>query len=274
VPASCRTLKPAEKVKGCENRGKHMSYKCTGGVFVPVIRGVRVSAWLLAIAMALWAGGPAFAGTIVVGDPDEAGIRNTGAPDSGGGHSGSYDCQAIILDDSNPANLSLVYDYYGTDVGIDDSVQPMNVLWLDKWAFDQDPSLSLVSEGLDWDFQVIWYGQPHPPTQTTALNTVQLWGEGGLLWTGTATVSGDRISISIPWDQLVDTGGNEAFPDHVLQNFAFYAKVDNGADDPDDRIPDRGFYSVVPEPATLLLLGGVLALSAGVGSKRKKGRCC
>ena len=49
-----------------------------------------------------------------------------------------------------------------------------------------------------------------------------------------------------------------------------FVRLDNGGDDPDDRLPDTGTFTPVPEPASMSLMGlGLLGLFGGAARRRR-----
>ena len=236
----------------------------------------RLRVGVLAVAAsAIVTATPVFASPVGVGDPDEALIPNTGGDDMGGGTAGSYDCSRLVLDDTDSVNLVVQYDYYGTDVAIDNGAQIANTLWLDKWFFDQDPDrVSTTPQGMAYDFRIVWYGTPHEPGQPD-LNTVKLFGEWSLLWSSTtaAAISGDLLSLSVPWDALTDESGtNLAFETGSAACFNYHAMVDNQWGAPDDLVPNSGVVSVAPEPTGVALLGGLALGLLGWRRRCREGR--
>jgi len=77
--------------------------------------------------------------------------------------------------------------------------------------------------------------------------------------TGTGVAMDDVVEIFIPGDMF------SSFP---LGSFQTFARLDNGGEPQDDRVPDQGFAKTVPEPASMLLFGS--GLLGALGFRRKR----
>lgn len=85
-------------------------------------------------------------------------------------------------------------------------------------------------------------------------------GSGTLLLTG---VEGTNFKLASVYEYFVPS---EALPS-TIKGFAF---LDNGGADADDRLPDVGTFTPVPEPASMSLMGlGLLGLFGGAARRRR-----
>jgi len=87
-------------------------------------------------------------------------------------------------------------------------------------------------------------------------------GTGALLLSGT---EGTHFKLGSVAEYFVPfgSGGSVPIPSSLLGE----ANYDNGGTPPDDRLPDTGFFTPIPEPSSMLLLG--LGLVGGVYRRRR-----
>ena len=82
-------------------------------------------------------------------------------------------------------------------------------------------------------------------------------GTGSLLLSGT---EGTHFKLGSVFEYFIPVGsGGDSVPSTVLG----FVNFDNGGDDPDDRLPDSGFFTPIPEPGSALLFGFGIA-GAGI----------
>ena len=77
--------------------------------------------------------------------------------------------------------------------------------------------------------------------------------------TGTDVDLDSAVEIFIPKDMF------SSFP---LGSFQTFARLDNGGEPADDRVPDAGFSRTIPEPASMILFGSGLLGALGLRRKR------
>ena len=85
--------------------------------------------------------------------------------------------------------------------------------------------------------------------------------DGSLATLGTGTGS---LGSTVEW--FAPAALLPSFPTGVT--FQARAILDNGGDPAEDFIPDAGFFTPIPEPSSMLLLG--LGLLGGIGARRRK----
>ena len=91
-------------------------------------------------------------------------------------------------------------------------------------------------------------------------------GTGALLFSG---VEGTNFKLGSVYEYFIPVASDASVnvPGSV-QGFAF---LDNGGGDADDRLPDVGFFTPVPEPMSISLLGlGLLGMAGGSYRRRRK----
>ena len=85
-------------------------------------------------------------------------------------------------------------------------------------------------------------------------------GLGGIVAGAPSAVMGSAVEYYIP------SGMFGGFP---LSSFNTSTLLDNGGAPPDDRVPDAGFTTTIPEPTSMMLLGpGLLGLLGVIRRKR------
>lgn len=98
-------------------------------------------------------------------------------------------------------------------------------------------------------------------THTLASGFDVFSGTGTLLLDG---VSGTHYALGSVIEYFIPASVLGVPLPGTISSFAIY---DNGGDAPDDRMPNTGFFTPIPEPSSMILLG--LGLLGGVGGRRK-----
>ena len=103
--------------------------------------------------------------------------------------------------------------------------------------------------------RIITYNDPFLNDQVVRVRD----GTGTLLGTGTGALGGS-----------VELFVSESLLPSDLSSLQGFARLDNGGDEPDDRIPNSGFFTPVPEPGSAMLLGFGLLGAIGVSRSRRR----
>jgi len=178
-----------------------------------------------------------------VADPNEAGIPE------------SYDVRrmAMFLENSGGTSdgLYILFELYGTP-----TLDPLPELGSDDpfYRVLLDLNRDGIENGDDRRIRLEKIGGV--PTVQVKDSTLAILPD-----TGTDAVLDSVVEIFVPKDMFA------YFP---ISPFDTFARLDNGGEPADDRIPDFGQTSTIPEPASLMLFGTGLASLTAFRRRRKK----
>lgn len=210
---------------------------------------------LAAAVLLLLSGGNALAvpsidGTIGPGEWSAGLIINSFDPNEGG-IPDDYDIFRVAMIQENSGGsddgLYILIDLYGTPTftSLDETNPPFPVSYRTAIDVNRDGDFNDAVDRI-FDFRA---------TGFTVFD-----GTGtAIADTGTEFILGpDVVEFFIPEDML---GG-------PFSSFDTFTRLDNGGEPADDRVPDRGFDTTIPEPATMALFGS--GLLGALGYARRK----